>query len=170
MSTKKILLSVWIIFHVIVVVLFPNSLSYLNRVIGPLSLPYTNLFGLHSAWSFYAPDPETARYLEYTLTYQDPTRDRLTQSWPPPRTKFFDTLHNRYHTSMSFFVMKSEWVKDLFIPWICRTHPGAAFVTANYVLIKVPTLLEVQNGASIFDPNLTTSTEMASVSCSVGEK
>lgn len=152
MGIKKILASLFISFHVLVIFLFPNSLSYFNSSYHHLYYPYANLVGVNSTWSFYAPDPETARHLEYEIEFHD-DREPLTLQWPSPREKYFDFTYWRLHSNMYFYSMNRDWINQIFIPWVCRSTQGAARITVKHIMIRVPSLTEVQDGAPLYDPD-----------------
>ena len=43
----KAVISIWLLFHLVFVIFGPNELSYVNQVIYPVSLPYTNTLGMN---------------------------------------------------------------------------------------------------------------------------
>src|SRR5438128_2313306 len=119
----KVLLSLFLIYHVFVIAIYPNGTSYIRYAYGWIFNSYVNALGLNSAWSFYAPEPETAMYLEAELDQKGKVEVLTPETfrWPYFKTRFFDPYYNRRTTSMSFLSANSEYIKTLFIPWICRT-------------------------------------------------
>src|SRR4051812_36520058 len=59
------LISVLICFHLVVILVLPNSSSFLGRALEPWIVPYANLLGLNVTWNFFAPDPAHTMYINY---------------------------------------------------------------------------------------------------------
>lgn len=164
----KVLLSIWILFHLTVLVVFPNTFSFIKFRYLSVFKPYVQLMGLNYAWSFYAPEPETAMYLEYDVQRESEEFVNLpteTHRWPPERDGYFDIYFNRRHTNMGFVTQRTKWLESLFIPWACRTNPGATRIVVRKIGVRVPTLDEVQEGAPIFDPDMTYEERIGSGYC-----
>ncbi|MEQ1876316.1 MAG: hypothetical protein ABL958_06700 [Bdellovibrionia bacterium] len=153
---KKRLLSAAICFHLLVIVLYPNDSSHLERDLLPVLLPYANTFGLNSKWQFFAPEPEIATYFEYQIDWKDKPNDINGDEmlhWPPDKRGFFDLGYTRRNAARSFLTLDPNFLSQIFINWICRTNPEAAGVSVRAVYVKVPSLKDVRAGQALFDPS-----------------
>ncbi len=126
----KIILSVFVIYHLVAVTLIPNPDSLLTRTLSPLILPYTNTFGLNTPWQFFSPDPSSHVYFEYELSPPDENSKISTYRWPPASKEGYLAdnymrliYHSRYTTS------SPDRIDQFLIPWLCRHHPGAREIT-----------------------------------------
>ncbi|HEX4924145.1 MAG TPA: hypothetical protein VFV50_08665 [Bdellovibrionales bacterium] len=166
---KKKLLSLAIAFHLTVIAVYPNSVSYFQRDLLPVILPYANTFGLNSKWQFFAPEPEIATYFEYEIDWREKpegvTGDEV-YKWPPEKKGFFDFTYTRRNSSRSFMFIDQTARQSIFISWICRQHPQAAGVSVRAAYVQVPSLEQVKNGQPLFDPsNVVYSGEPVVASC-----
>ena len=62
-----IILSLYIVFHLTSVLLYPNPGSVLYRYMEPLISSYGNQFGFNTTWQFFSPNPGSLRYVEYSV-------------------------------------------------------------------------------------------------------
>jgi hypothetical protein len=165
---KQVLISAGIVFHLTVILLYPNGSSDLRRDLFPLILPYANTFGLNSAWQFFAPDPESATYIEYEIDWKalppNLTGEEV-YKWPPDKRGLVDVFYTRRNTSRAFLSFDEKFVTGIFINWICRKNPEAAGVSARKALIRVPSLAQVQNGQPIFDASSVLFSDPVTASC-----
>ncbi len=165
---KKKLLTVAICFHLLVIALYPNDSSQLQRDLRPVILPYANLFGLNSKWQFFAPEPEIATYFEYQIDWKDKPPDvggDELYHYPPDKNGFFDLAYLRESAARSFIATNPKFMPDLFIHWICRKNQGATGVSVRAVYVTVPSLQNVLAGQKLFDPANLQFQEAVTASC-----
>ncbi len=146
----KILLSVAIVYHLLVIFLMPNQISMLASQWSPYLRPYTDNLFMNIKGSNHVLNPGTYFYLNYKVFYKDGRAEAL--KWPPSRKEsnlvFFN--HNRliYHTQ--YFVLSGKKsLRRFFIPYLCRLHEGARKVSVEAVLQNRPRFRK----ARIVDPS-----------------
>lgn len=153
---KKRLLSAAILFHLLVIVIYPNDSSKLERDLLPVLLPYANTFGLNSKWQFFAPEPEVATFFEYQIDWRNRPNDVAGDEmlhYPPDKQGFFDLIHTRRSAARSFLTLDPNFIPQIFINWVCRKNPDAAGVSVRAVYVRVPSLEDVRAGQPLFDPS-----------------
>ncbi len=136
----KILLSLFVVYHVLAVVVLSNGGSYLGRSWQSYLLPYANNLGLNATWSFFAPDPAHTMYFEYVIEYAD-GRESSRGFFPPERQAFVnDTSARRLLYAMRYLILDPQKMDILLIPWLCRSHPDADRVFIKHLIQKIPSL------------------------------
>lgn len=168
MGLKKTLISIWLIFHLFIIIMFPNSFSFIHKRFEGVMYPYANALGVGSTWNLYSPDPESTRYLEYEVERSSPefqNMPTLSLRWAPDPEGFFDFQWIRKHTNMGFLYISKGLIDKTLIPWVCRTTPHAKSVTVKMVAIRIPAIEEVQQGYPIFNENDSVSERITSGSC-----
>jgi len=170
---KKLILSLWLVVHVSLLAIFPNGYTFIREKYSAVILPYMNALSINYAWAFYAPNPETAMYLEYEVEKSNPAYETLpseTFYWPPEKEGYLDFTNTRDHTNMGYLVQFKDWIDRMFIPWACRQTANASGVTVKIVFVRVPSLDEVQSGSPIFDPDLKATERLTSGTCQGAKK
>jgi len=143
----KVLLSVWLVFHVIVLVVMPNGASIMGRRLGPLIGPYGAMLGLNTAWNFFSPDPAHTMYLKFTVSYEDADGKSLKEAeeifMPPEKDQGVWSLSKRRELyAMRYMILDPRRVDAVLGPWLCRTKAGATSIHIDHVINSVPTLDE----------------------------
>ncbi len=138
----KIVLSMFIIYHLAAVAILPNGSSMIGRKLSWLFVPYANPLLFNRTWQFFSPGPTAAFYLEYNLVTNDgPEADekRPTYVYPPHRTNAaLDDYYMRTLYGMRFIAMRSEGFESYFVPFLCRLHPDAIQIDLRSVLEELP--------------------------------
>lgn len=140
----KLLLSVWVIFHVTVMVIMPNGLSYPGRVLAHLIYPYAAVVGLNVSWNFFSPDPAHTMYLRFTV-YDENNWDKepLVISMPEEQDRgVWDLGRRRDLYSMRYFLLDPRRFDAVLGPWLCRVHAPATVVRIEHVVDSIPSLDE----------------------------
>src|SRR5687767_12570187 len=120
---SKLLISIAIIFHLTVILLYPNTFSHLRRDVLPAIIPYANLTGLASLWQFFAPEPESPRFLEYEIDWREKPAEvdeDQVYRWPPDKDGLVDVFYTRRNSSRAFLSFDQNFVTGILINWICR--------------------------------------------------
>lgn len=143
--TFKVILSVWIVYNIIVLMLMPNIGSYIGRLTSGAVAPYANIVGLNAGWNFFSPDPAHTMYLRYTLHFEDANGEQILDSvegyFPPEKNKrILNEVKKRAQYAMRFMIVDPKRIKVFFGPWICRQNPTASAVTVEAVIETVPFL------------------------------
>ncbi|MGE3759713.1 MAG: hypothetical protein AB7H97_18245, partial [Pseudobdellovibrionaceae bacterium] len=70
-SFSKVLISVWLVYHMATIILMPNGTSIVGRKYQHLFLNYANSISLNTTWNFFSPDPAHTIYLEYVVFFEN---------------------------------------------------------------------------------------------------
>lgn len=143
----KVLLSLFICFHVAVVVIMPNGMSFFGRAFGGVIRPYAAVIGLNTSWNFFSPDPAHTMYLKFTIHFEDedgnPTREPEELYFPEARDEVERDLSKRRELyAMRYMILDPRRIDAIIGPWLCRRHPGASVVHIEFVISSIPTLDE----------------------------
>lgn len=141
----KSVLSIWILYHLFVVVIMSNGASFMARFFEHQITTYANQTGFNTSWNFFSPDPAHTMYIRYTVNFNDangePTRDSIEGFFPTLKNvSTFDPRKRRELYLMHYFVMSPERLEKLFAPEICRRHPGASSVYVDFVIESIAPL------------------------------
>lgn len=139
----KLILSLWIVYHIAVIVILANGSSILGRSYGWLLVPYANALGLNSTWNFFSPDPAHTMYLEYRVRFEDEqgneTREPIEGYLPPEKDQIVvDSSRRRMLYAMRFLMLDQNRLHALMAPWLCRQHPGASEITIAHEMQAIP--------------------------------
>ncbi len=143
----RCLLSGFIVFHLITILILPNSDSILSRQISPWLAPYANTFGLNTSWRFFSPEPSPAVYFIYDAIDEQKIknfwheREFVTGSWPPltPKGMWTENIkrlvyHSRFTTS------SQERTEVFFGSLLCRFYPEAGTISVRTIIKEIPSL------------------------------
>jgi len=146
----KTILSLFILFHLSVVLLIPNPHSYLNQQLKWLFTPYANVLGIHVNWQFFSPDPGQAIFFEIEA---DIGQDKNTTHYFPAikNTTFWRQTQNRRIAVKNIIGKQPYLLSSILIPAISRQNPGYTNIDISLVTVKFPSLQEVQDGLAIND-------------------
>jgi hypothetical protein len=139
------LLTLFLIYHVAVIVLMPNSSSILGRRWGFLIAPYANTLGMNATWEFFSPDPPQPFYFDYTVYFETedgeekrPPIDAFFPEWRTERTIHPNKI--RLKNAVRFFALSPQSVEQAFIGYLCRQYPEANRVKVRQVVEMIPPL------------------------------
>lgn len=129
----KAIVHLWIVFHVTLILIMPNSGSFIGRYYEKWILPYTNTIGLNSAWSFFSPDPSLIFTMKYRLLFLNENGEELKPSIDGqyPRYSsgnFINPIRMRELYTFRFFNLIDSYRENFLFPWLCRQNTGASHV------------------------------------------
>lgn len=161
-SWIRFCLSVFIVFHLTVIVVLANGTSYLGRSLQHILTPYANFIGLNSTWNFFSPDPAHTMYFRYLVRFQDDNgndlREAIEEFVPAAKDEFvLNSSKRRMLYAMRFMILDSRRMSGILGPWICRKYPGATSLHIEHIFEQIPSLdravLDTEEGAhrQIFD-------------------
>jgi hypothetical protein len=138
-------LSLFILFHLAVIVIMANGGSYLGRSFQAQLLPYANSLGLNATWNFFSPDPAHTMFYKYRVFFEDElgneTQPTIEGFFPPEKTHVvIDSSKRRLLYSMRFLTIDPSRIRSLMGPWLCKQHTGARRVRIEYVVEQIPLL------------------------------
>ncbi len=166
-TAVRLIISLWIVFHLFALVLGPNPQNYWGKTSGAVLEPYANFLGLVSTWSFFAPDPgPPPHYIEYEV-YGKKQKILAEGEFPERKNPyFFQDRQNRRVTSARFMINQWERAEKMLVPYLCRKSAGAVRVRLWQVLHPIPTLWDVEQGKKIpNDPKDADRREISSTFC-----
>ncbi len=146
----RVALSLFVAYHLLVVVLMPSGGSLEARALGPALVPYANTLGMNNTWVFFSPGPSPNIYLEYDL--ENGEMEAL-ESAPRvfPVHKSGRLYSERYFRSlyiMRYFTLDPAKFERFLAPWLCRQHPEAGALTVRPVFEQVPGIEKAWSGES----------------------
>jgi hypothetical protein len=139
----KLLLSVFLLYHLAAVIVLPNSSSLMGRRIGWAFLGYANPLLLNRTWQFFSPGPMPSSYLEYEVETADNGTDDVREShrWPKlNQNSFNNDFYLRTMAGMRFLAANETNFENYFIPYLCKLHPGAIALDLRSVVEQVPAI------------------------------
>lgn len=159
----RVLLSVFLVYHLLVVLLLPSGASLEARALSRILVPYANTLAMNNSWVFFSPGPSPNIYLEYELEGADLEPlvaeaegtdiigDEPRIFPPPKRTRWFNDHYFRSLYVMRYFALDPLKLERYFAPWICRRHPEAASVVVRAVVEPVPGIEKAWSGESFVE-------------------
>jgi len=149
---KKILLNLFVIYHLTVVVFSPNIQTYLGQIVSPWISAYAGVLALSSTWSFFAPDPGPPPvFLEWELL-GDHNAVVGQGQLPELKNPFWlvERQNRRFVVVRSLFNMPERYL-GVFGPYLCRTHSEIKGVRLWKSMHTVPSMQEILEGKRQFD-------------------
>ena len=151
-QATRLLVSIFLIYHLVAVLLFPNPYSVLARSLQPIFNSYGNLFGLNTTWQFFSPNPGQLRYIEYDVIVETESNiDISHHKWPPQDGSIYfkENLSRRFYHAVRT-IMSPQSQEELLVPFLCRKHKNATSIAIKAVQKFVPTLerAKVENADS----------------------
>jgi hypothetical protein len=145
LNLKKILLSAFICFHLIVIVVLANGSSFLGRHLAPILLPYANTLGLNATWNFFSPDPAHTMFYRMRIFFEDANGEDLREPeelyFPPEKGQIVvNSSKRRMLYAMRFLTLDPTRLKSILGPWLCRQYPGATRVKMEHFIHEIPGL------------------------------
>lgn len=141
-TVLKIVLSLFILYHLAAVTILPNGSSMIGRKLSWLFLPYANPLLFNRTWQFFSPGPMSAFYLEYNLATNEgfaADEARAPFIYPPHRKNAaLDDFYMRTLAGMRMIATQEGPFEDYFIPFLCRLHPQAVALDLRSVLEELP--------------------------------
>ena len=152
MKLVKILISVFLFYHLMCIAIMPNYHSVLGKIFGPYFLKYANTLTLANTWQFFSPDPTVEFYFEYQLDLKSKELDAGSEAsaeesfedkldgemkvyrWPPKKNTFLyrpSYFRRIYHSRLA--TRDQYRMKKFFIPWVCKKHPDAIRINLRSV-------------------------------------
>jgi hypothetical protein len=141
----KIILSIFILFHLAVVVVLANGSSYFGRSLSPYLLSYANALGINCTWNFFSPDPANTMYYKVRVYYEDGLGNEIKEPeeffFPPEKGQIVvNSSRRRTLYAVRFLTLDSSRLKTVMGPWICRQHLGASRVRMDHIVAEIPSL------------------------------
>lgn len=145
----KLFLSLFGIYHLVVMLWMPNLGSFLGRELEPIIAPYGNVVGLNASWNFFSPDPAHTMYLRYRVYFESPEGEELEEPIeafiPETKEKPVRSFTKKRHLyAMRFMIMDPTRLETILGPWLCRQYPKASMIEMQHFVESVPPLQEAR--------------------------
>lgn len=149
----RFIISVFLLYHLAVVLIMPNPGSLLGRKFSRYLTDYANTLGINTTWQFFSPGPAPVFYLEYDVESEDLDAETPSFQIPPKRrASYYDEFYNRTLYSMRFFVLAPvETFERFFVRWLCKQHPEAVSLAIRTVGEPVKNIERAQGEESFDD-------------------
>ena len=137
--------SVWIVYHLFVIVVMANGSSYIGRYFGRAIVPYASTLGMNTSWNFFSPDPAHTMYLKFTIYYPDvegePSKEPLEIFMPSAKGEgVWNQGEKRQLYAMRYMVVYPQRIEGVLGPCLCKQHPGAEVVHIEHIIDPIPSL------------------------------
>lgn len=137
--------SLWIVYHLFVIVAMANSSSYMVRYFGKTIVPYASTLGMNTTWNFFSPDPAHTMYLKFTVYYPDvegeTPKEPLEIFMPSAKGEgVWDQGDKRQLYAMRYMVVYPQRIEGVLGPYMCKHYPGAEVVHIEHIIEPIPSL------------------------------
>jgi hypothetical protein len=140
-----LILSVFLIYHIVAILLYPNPGSVLYRYLDPVFSAYGNQLGLNTTWQFFSPNPGTFRYLSYdTVIETDDDIDLKSYTFPPQDDSLLQTNQARLFYFTVRMISHPPNIKKFLVPYLCRKHPEATSIALKAVDKRIPSMAKAK--------------------------
>jgi len=144
---QRLFLSLFIVFHFSVVVLLPNSQTYLGLRSAWFFEPYAQVFLLMTKWSFFAPEPGPPPvFVEWELLDRKGATLEMGR-WPSSPDPFFlRERQNRRIAAAQSMVDSDGRAERMIVPYLCEKNPLTFSVKLWGLMYAIPSLSEIATG------------------------
>lgn len=136
--------SVWIVYHLFIILLMPNGSSHPGRALEPWVRPYASVLGMNTTWNFFSPDPAHTMYLKFTLFFdseEDDSGEPVVSYLPEKKNVgVWDLSERRQLYAMRYMMLDRRRFEAILGPWLCRTNPGLSEAQIEHIIESIPTL------------------------------
>ncbi|RYZ64297.1 MAG: hypothetical protein EOP05_22260 [Proteobacteria bacterium] len=141
----KVLISVFLAYHLAAVILLPNSSSIIGRQLGWFFLPYANPLLFNRTWQFFSPGPAKAFFLEYEVYLEGDdgmgSDDTKLFTYPTGSDRFkLDDYYMRMLAGVQFVAIQPVPFAKYFVPYLCKKHPGAESLNIRTIFEDLPAI------------------------------
>lgn len=139
----RFVFSLWLVYHVFVILMMPNGTSYVGRTLGPVIRPYAAILGLNASWNFFSPDPAHTMYMKFTLYDEDEVKEPREIYFPAQKDQgVWDLGERRNLYAMRYFLLDPRRIEAILGPYLCRHEAPVSVVRIEHVVNSVPSLDE----------------------------
>jgi hypothetical protein len=140
------LLSVFILFHLVIVLLVPVGENAISSTFQKVIEPYTHFFELTNRWAFFAPEPSPPVYIEWELV--NAQGDGFKKGmFPEQKNPYaFRERQNRRVAAAEFVLPVESYVEKVMVPYLCEQNPGVDSVRLWRVAYTIPPMADVASG------------------------
>ncbi len=146
----KIILSVFIIYHLFAVVISPHFVNDFEWKPPFFLSSYLNFFGLLTQWSFFAPNPGPPPiYLEWELVDRHGGILEAAR-WPEfPDPFFLRERQNRRIVAVRNMVEFDLRASKMMLPYLCKKKEDVNRVRLWSLIYSIPSRLEIVRGTAV---------------------
>jgi hypothetical protein len=122
-----------------------NGGSFVGRFFQRGITPYANITGFNTSWNFFSPDPAHTMYIRYQVYFNDDRGEAIKESLEGffPELKnvgTFDPTQRRELYMMHYLLLNPDRLEKMFVPHICKIHPGSTSVRIDFVIESIAPL------------------------------
>lgn len=141
----KLFISLWLVFHLAIMIVMPNSGSYLGRHFENLFVSYANALNLNTPWNFFSPDPAHTMYFRYTIYFKndflEDIKDPVEGYFPEGKEDAPQTSSGRRELyAMRYMILEPSRVDKFLGPWLCKQYEGATHIKLEHIVDTIPPL------------------------------
>ncbi len=144
---KKIafgLLSIWIVFHGLALILMPSPQSILVDLYGRLFGPYLSQLGMNTTWNLFSPDPAQALYGQVQLIHPKyETGEKVILFPKSAHGKMLNPLDQRGLYFFRYMMLDPKRMEEFLVPWFCKSDEKPREVWIQVHRLWVPPLKDL---------------------------
>jgi len=135
-------LTIAIVFHLMVLLITPNSENYFGYRLRPWFQPYVSLFEFSGDWKFFSPDPAPKLVLEWSVMDRSGNLIQV-GNYPGFESPFIIADRELRRVASLKFMLMGANLKNMWVPYLCRLYPRAFSVRLNRIFLNPPLLGEI---------------------------
>jgi hypothetical protein len=140
------LLTLYLLFHLFVIFITPNSQNYFGYRLIHVFKPYINFFEFSSDWTFFSPDPAPPLYIEYKVFDRD-GKEMSSGTFPESGNPFIlGDRQIRRISAARFMLLGDGTAQKTLAPYLCVKNEGAFSVRLTRVYEYPPHMIDIIEG------------------------
>ena len=139
----QLVISIWLLLHLLVVGLAPNPDSIVFRKAESLITSYGNFLGVNTTWRFFSPNPliQTIFYEAVAYSEDGDVTFHLEKRFPEPGVEVSSRESlNRMMSSAMMTSGRIDLIDPILKPFLCARHPKADQIFVYAVQYKLPSI------------------------------
>jgi hypothetical protein len=139
----KIILSFWIVYHLLGILIMPSIQSIIVKEKGWIFRTYLNQIGFNTTWNLFSPDPATALFMKVKLVQRPLENGEEVEAIDLMLPTFGDEINwdptkRRGLYMMRYALLDSDKTYRFLIPWYCRNYPQTQEIYIEGVGTRIP--------------------------------
>ncbi len=140
------LLTLFLLFHLSVLLITPNKENYFGYRLFHVFQPYVNFFEFSSEWTFFSPDPSPPLYIDWKI-FDQAGAEIKSGSFPETISPFIvGDRQVRRISATRFMLMGDGLAQKTLVPYLCHQTPGAYSVRMTRIFQNPPKMIEIIEG------------------------
>jgi len=140
------LLTLFLVFHLSVLLITPNKENYFGYRVFRYIQPYVNFFEFSSEWTFFSPDPAPPLFIEWTV-FDQAGKEMKNGTFPESGSPFIvGDRQVRRISATRFMLLGDGTAGRTLVPWLCNQTPGAYSVRLTRIFQNPPRMVDIIDG------------------------